>query len=155
MASSLSLREILDSNKLTGPNYVDWLRNLKIVLTQEKLSYILDIPEPQEVGDDATEEEVSTYRMWKNDSLTVKCIILASMSNELQRQHESMDTQSILLNLKELYGEQSRTSRYEISKQLFRARMIEGSPIQDHVLKVIDLITRLGQLGFVMDGELS
>ena len=115
MASSLSLRGILDSNKLIGPNYVDWLRNLKIVLTQEKLSYILDISKPQEVGDDATEEKVSTYRMWKNDSLTVKYIILASMSNELQRQHESMDTQFIL-NLKELYGEQSRTARYEISK---------------------------------------
>ena len=116
MASSLSLWGILDSNKLTDSNYVDWLKNLKIILTQEKLSYILDIPEPQEVGDDATEEEVSTYRMWKNDSLTVKYIILASMSNELQRQHESMDTQSILLNLKELYGEQSRTTRYKISK---------------------------------------
>ena len=59
MASSLSLQEILDFNKLIGLNYVDWLRNLKIVLTQEKLSYILNIPEPQEVGDDATEDEVS------------------------------------------------------------------------------------------------
>ena len=105
MASLLSLWKILDFNKLIDPNYVDWLRNLKIVLTQEKLSYILDVSEPQEVGDDAIEEEVSTYKMWKNDSLTVKYIILASMSNELQRQHESMDTQSILLNLKELYGE--------------------------------------------------
>ena len=33
--------------------------------------------------------------------------------------------------------------------------MVEGSSIQDHVLMVIDLITRLGQLGFVMDGELN
>ena len=33
--------------------------------------------------------------------------------------------------------------------------MIERSSIQDYVLKVIDLITRLGQLGFVMDEELS
>ena len=75
MASSLPLHEILDSNKLIDLNYVDWLSDLKIVLTQKKFSYILDIPEPQEVGNDATEEEVSIYRMWKNDSLTVKCII--------------------------------------------------------------------------------
>ena len=100
MISPLLLRRILDFNKLIDPNYVDWLKNLKIILTQEKLSYILDVLEPQEIGNDATEEEVSTYRMRKNDSLTVKCIILVSMSNELQRQHESMDTQSILLNLK-------------------------------------------------------
>ena len=143
MASSLSLRSILDTNKLTGPNYMDWLRNLKIVLSSEKLSYILDTPGLNPLGDDATEEDMATYKMWQNDSLTVKCIMLASMTNELQRQHESMDTQSILINLKDLYGEQSRTARYEVSKQLFRARMIEGTSIQEHVLKVIDLITRL------------
>ena len=87
MASSLSLREILDSNKLTDLNYMNWLRNLKIVLTQEKLFYILDVSEPQEIGNDVTEEEISTYRIWKNDSLTIKCIILASMSNKLWMQH--------------------------------------------------------------------
>ena len=32
---------------------------------------------------------------------------------------------------------------------------MEGSSVQDHVLKIIDLITKLGQLGLVMDGELS
>ena len=53
------------------------------------------------------------------------------------------------------YGEQSRTARYEISKQLFRTRMTEGSSVQEHILKVIDLLTRLDQLGFVMDEELS
>ena len=66
-----------------------------------------------------------------------------------------MDTQSILLNLKALYREQSMIARVEISKQLFYTRVIEGSSVQDHVLKVIDLITRLGQLSFVMDGKLS
>ena len=63
MASSLSLCSILDINKLTGPNYVDWLRNLKIVLGQKKLSYILDAPNLEPLGDDATEEEKSTYKM--------------------------------------------------------------------------------------------
>ena len=33
--------------------------------------------------------------------------------------------------------------------------MSEGSLVQTHVLKMIDLIIRLGQLGFVMDSELS
>ena len=119
MASSLSLRSILDTNKLTGPNYVDWLRNLKIVLNQENLSYIIESPEPKKLGDKATDEEKAAYKKRQNDSMTVKCIMLASMNNELQRQHDDMDAQSILLNLKELYGEQSRTARYEISKQLF------------------------------------
>ena len=155
MASSLSLCSILDANKLTGSNYVDWLRNLKIILSQEKISYILDTPILEPPREDASQEEKTTYQMWQNDSITVKYIILASMSNELQRQHDSMDALSILLNLKELYGEHSRTARYEISKQLFHDRMTEGTSVQDHVLMVIDLITRLGQLDFVMDGELN
>ena len=77
--------------------------------------------------------------------MTVKCIILFSMNNELQRQHEDIDIPSMLLNLKELYGEQSQTTRYEISKQLFCIRMIEGTSVQTYILKIIDLITRLGQ----------
>ena len=50
------------------------------------------------------------------DSVTVKYIMLASMNNELQRQYENIDIFFILLNLKELYGEQNRIARYEISK---------------------------------------
>ena len=127
MTSSLSLRSILDANKLTGPNYVDWLRNLSIILTQEKVSYILDTPVPDSLRKDAFKEEKATYNMQKEDSVIVKCIMLASMSNELLRQHEDMDVPSIVLNPKEFYGEQSRTARYEISKQLFYACMTEGT----------------------------
>ena len=90
MASNLSLRGILDANKLTDPNYVDWLRNLRIILTQEKLSYILDSLDPELIGEDASEEEKATHNMWLNDSMPVRCIMLASMRNELQRQHEGM-----------------------------------------------------------------
>ena len=116
MASNLSPRGILDANKLTDPNYVDWLRNLRIVLTQEKLSYILDSLNHELIREDAFEEKKATHNMWLNDNMTVKCIMLASLSNELHRQHEGMELQSILLNLKKLYGEQSRIARYEVSK---------------------------------------
>ena len=119
MASILTLWSILNANKLIEPNYVDWLRNLRIILTQEKVSYILDSLNLDPIREDASEEERATFKIWQNDSLIVKCIMLASMSNELQRQYEDMKPQSILLNLKKLYGEHSRTTRYEISKQLF------------------------------------
>ena len=63
IASLLSLRGILDANKLIRPNYVDWLRNLRIILTQKKVSYILDIPASDSLGEDAFEEERVTYKM--------------------------------------------------------------------------------------------
>ena len=60
-------------------------------MTQEKLFYILDSLDPELTEEDASEEEKAIHNMWLNDSMTIKCIMLASMSNEFQRQHESME----------------------------------------------------------------
>ena len=62
--------------------------------------------------------------------------MLASICYELQRQHEDMEPRVMLLHLMELFAEQSRTQRYEISKSLFRTRMAEFSSVQAHVLKI-------------------
>ena len=155
MSSALSLRSILDAHKLTSPNFADWLRNLKIVLRVEKLEYVLNSPKPAEPADDAHDDEHVVYRKWIDDANVAQCIMLASMNIELQKQHEHMDAHTILTHLQELYDVAGRTARYEISKELFRCRMSEGSSVNDHVLKMINLIERLGQLGFNMDGELS
>ncbi|KAL8155353.1 hypothetical protein AgCh_000657 [Apium graveolens] len=155
MSSALSLTSILDAHKLTGPNYADWLRNLRIVLRIEKLEYVIDSPKPTEPASDAHNDEHVVYRKWIDDASVTQCIMLASMNIELQKQHEHMDAHTILMHLQELYDVAGRTARYEISKELFGCRMSEGSSVNDHVLKMINLIERLGQLGFAMDGELS
>ena len=77
------------------------------------------------------------------------------MCNELQRQHEDMEPKAILLHSMELFVEQSRTQRYEISKSLFRARMAESSSIQAHVLKMIEWIKRLVVLEVELLVEMS
>ena len=64
MIFSLSLRNILDNNKLTGPNFVDWIRNLRIVLAQKKISYILDTLSLDSIRKDATKEERAIYKIW-------------------------------------------------------------------------------------------
>ncbi|XP_020082355.1 uncharacterized protein LOC109705954 [Ananas comosus] len=126
MAVSNSLAKILDTNRLTGPNFTDWLRNLRIVLNSEKLVYVLDTEAPA-VLENPTAEQRAARNKWTDDDVKVKCYMLASMSNELQRQHEHMESAAdILLHLKELYDEQSRTARYEVSKRLFRAKMSDG-----------------------------
>ncbi|KAL8113818.1 hypothetical protein AgCh_020925 [Apium graveolens] len=155
MSSALSLRSILDAHKLTGPNFADWLRNLRIVHRVEKLEYVLDSPKPTEPASDAHNDEHVVYRKWIDDANVAQYIMLASMNIELQKQHEHMDAHTILMHLQELYDVAGRTARYVISKELFGCRMSKGSSVNDHVLKIINLIERLGQLGFSMDGELS
>lgn len=155
MASNLSLRSILDANKLTGPNFIDWFRNIKIVLKQERKAYVLDDPIPEEPPIKAIDEERRAYQAHIDDLDQATCVMLASMSPELQKQHESMNAQDIILNLRELFDKENRTERFDVSKELFRATMSDGSPVRPHVLKMIGCITRLEQLGWTMDQELS
>ena len=142
MLLSNPLRGILDVNRLTGPNYTDWLRNLRIVLTAEKIVYVLDtvMPMPEE---GASDDEIARYVKYIDDSTLAQCYMLGSMTLELQRQHEIMDARFILLHVRKLFEEQGRTQRYEISKNLFRARMTEGTPVQNHVLKMFEWIEKL------------
>lgn len=61
----------------------------------------------------------------------------------------------LIMHLKELFNEASRTKRYEISMELLHCKMIEGSLVNTYALKIIIYIKTLSQLGFVMDCELS
>ena len=57
MASFSPLVAILNQNKLIGSNYVDWKRNLDIVLTVEEHKYVLTQPCPSFPSLDAPLEE--------------------------------------------------------------------------------------------------
>ena len=149
------LATILEQNKLTRPNFVDWIRNLKIVLQLKKRAYVLDTGPPSVPPENITSEDYADYLWHVDDNLQSRCYILALMSNELQRQNEDQDiSYGILIHLQELYGERTRQTRYQISKELFRCRMIEGSSVHDHGLKMIALIERLASLGVIMENEL-
>ena len=89
------------------------------------------------------------------DSEIASCIMLASMTTELQMQHRTMEAYDILIHLRELYGKHVRFKRFEISKLLFSTKMQVGtSPVQ-HELNMNTYIERLGHLGILVDHELS
>ena len=149
------LARILDNYRLTVPNYVDCLQNLRHVLNYEKINYVLDAPKPNIIPEEASKEQLVAYYKRQDDDLRAKSYILASMYNELQRQYENMPrTSSMIFHLQELYSEQSKIVRYAISEKLFRMRMTEES-VNEHVVKMIDYIKQLKALKFSMDGKLS
>ena len=99
---------ILKTNKLIKPNYHDWLRNLKIVLDSEKCTYILDGTAPDTTPDD-DKDTCNTIAKWVEDDLEARCLMLACMSNDLQKQHENMKhATKIHTHLQELYGVQTQ-----------------------------------------------
>ncbi|XP_061367428.1 uncharacterized protein LOC133310514 [Gastrolobium bilobum] len=150
MAENLNLRYILDTNKLTGPNFMDWYRNVKIVLRSEKKAYVLDslVPVALAEGQDGYDQyDWEAHRQHLADNEQAVCILLVSISAELQCQHEHMDAPSIILHLQELYDKQGRAERFETSKELFGCKLAEGMAVRPHILKMIGLIEKLASLG--------
>ena len=61
----------------------------------------------------------------------VRCYILASMSNILQHHYENMATAyDMMMNLKEMFGEQNCAGRQVAMKALLNTKMAEGTPVQ-------------------------
>ncbi|KAK2404463.1 secreted RxLR effector protein [Trifolium repens] len=150
------LRSILDKEKLNGSNFLDWHRNLRIVLKHDNKLYALEEPVPEnEPANNAPRAEKDAYKKHVDDANEVACLMLATMNSELQKQHENMNAVEMIEHLKTLYAEQARHERFEVSKSLFQCKLSEGSPVGPHVLKMIGYVGNLERLGFPLEKELA
>lgn len=151
--NSLSLRSVLEKDKLSGINFLDWHRNLRIVLKQERKLYVLDGPIPAAPAVTAPRAEHNAYKKHQDDALDVSCVMLATMNAELQKQHELMDAYEMIEHLKKLFEGHARQERYDTSKALYHCKMGERDPVGPHVLKMIGYIEYLDRLGFPITPE--
>ncbi|KAI5437377.1 hypothetical protein KIW84_023474 [Lathyrus oleraceus] len=116
------LRSIFDKEKLSGINFLDWHRNLRIVLKHDKKLYVLETPVPEEEPpSSAPKAERDAYKKHVDDANETACLMLATMNSELQKQHENMSAFDMIEHLKLLYQEQARHERFEVSKALSKA----------------------------------
>nr|XP_016440028.1 PREDICTED: uncharacterized protein LOC107765841 [Nicotiana tabacum] len=77
------------------------------------------------------------------------------MNSELQMKHQDMDPPAIIEHLKKMFGTQSRTARYQLSKALFGSKLTGNSPVGTYVNRMIDFIEELEKLGCKLGKELS
>ncbi|KAL0439314.1 UNVERIFIED_CONTAM: hypothetical protein Slati_2414400 [Sesamum latifolium] len=117
------LTMILETNKFNGMNYNNWLRNLRIVLDFENQIYVLDKSLPVTLPEGSTPEERVTFERWQEDNRKVRNIILASMTNDIQKQYDRHDdVASIMLRMKEVYAVSDRHIRYAATKHFLAPR---------------------------------
>ncbi|KAK8578849.1 hypothetical protein V6N13_142124 [Hibiscus sabdariffa] len=153
--NTISLRSLLEKEKLNGINFLDWFRNLRIVLKQERKEYVIEEVVPNDPGPNASRADKDKFKKHMDDMVDVGCLMLATMTPELQKQHENMVAYEMIQNLKEIYEGQARQERYETSKALFQCKMSEGSPVGAHVIKMMGYIQTLEKLGFALNDELA
>ncbi|KAL0394993.1 UNVERIFIED_CONTAM: Retrovirus-related Pol polyprotein from transposon TNT 1-94 [Sesamum latifolium] len=89
-------------------------------------------------------EERLTFDKWLEENHKVRSIILASMTNEMQKQYDMVeDVPSIMLHMKEVYVVPDRHIKYAAIKAFFGTKMAEGSFIQSHGVKMLSLVEQL------------
>ena len=68
MLMNVNLQLIMDTNILTRPNFLDLLKNLRIVLNKERLTYVIVEPLPQSPAADALDSVQRAYQKRLVDS---------------------------------------------------------------------------------------
>ena len=135
--STFTLRSVLKKEKLNGTNFLDWSRNLRIVLKQERKMYVLDNEIPNEPpANNAPQVKRDAYSKHLNDSVDVTCLMLTTMNSELQKQFEEMEAFDMMVHLKGMFQEQVRQERFTTTKELNACKMTPGTSVSAHVLKM-------------------
>ena len=152
--SNFSLISVLGRERLTGPNYMDWMRNLRFTLRYENKEYVLDEQIPK-IDDDSTQEEIEAHRKHYDDANKVSCIMASSMSPEQQKTFENTWAYEINQQLKEMFQAKASKERLDVVKSLMAFKPKPGASICAFVLEMKGYFDRLDSLNMVFDTELS
>ena len=151
----LNFNAFLEKAKLKddGSNFVDWARNLRIILTASQKAYVLDAP----LGDPpAPVESVDVVNAWQarsEDYSIVQCALLYGLEPGLQRRFERHGAYEMFQELKFIFQKNARIERYEISDKFYACKMEENGSISDHILRMSGYSTRLAELGMPLPPE--
>ena len=134
---------------------MDWLNNLRIVLKEEKIAYVITEPIPGSQTADAPESVQREYKKCLVDNVRAGLIIHTSMSPKFQKRYKTEDAYSIVHHLREHYNEQATIEGFKVVRLLFGSKMEVGMSPKQYVMQMYDHIKKLDQLGHWMDSELS
>ncbi|KAK8628046.1 hypothetical protein V6N13_063758 [Hibiscus sabdariffa] len=81
---------------------------MRIVLNQERKECVIIKPVPNEPGTNAPRANKEKFEKHMNTMLDVGCLVLATMTLKLQKQHEYMVAYEMIQNLKEIFVGQAR-----------------------------------------------
>ncbi|KAL0405354.1 UNVERIFIED_CONTAM: hypothetical protein Slati_3849300 [Sesamum latifolium] len=111
------------------------------------MGYVLDKPLPTVLPEGSSPEERLTFDKWLEDNCKVRSIILALITNEIQKQYDRLDdVPSIMLHMKEFYVILDRHIRYAATKAFSGTKMAERSSVQSHGVKMLSLVEKLEDL---------
>ena len=154
IVAPLNFNAFLEKAKLKddGSNFVDWARNLRIILTAAQKAYVLDAP----LGEQPPPVSVDVMNAWQvrvDDYSIVQCAMLYGLELGLQRRFERHGAYEMFQELKFIFEKNARIERYETSDKFYACKMEENGSVSEHILKMSGYYNHLAELGVVLPPE--
>ncbi|GJZ65412.1 zinc finger, CCHC-type containing protein [Tanacetum coccineum] len=150
-ANNSVFRGFFEKQKLTGPNFIDWYRQLRIVLSiEDKLNYLEQPLPPAPValeGQLVAPEITAAYTAWIKGSKEIAGLMLMTMEPEIQRNLENLHAYEMLQELKTLFAQQAEQELLQTVREFHSCKQEEGQSVSSYVLKMKGYIDNLERLG--------
>ncbi|KAJ9546922.1 hypothetical protein OSB04_019465 [Centaurea solstitialis] len=117
------------------------------VLRHERKWYVLEEPLGEAPPANAPVAARNAHKKHSDDLLDVACLMLATMSPDLQAGLINTNAYDMICQLRDMFQTQARTERYDATKAFNECKMIKGTSVSDHVMKMkrhLDHLERLG-----------
>ncbi|GJS48954.1 retrotransposon protein, putative, ty1-copia subclass [Tanacetum coccineum] len=111
---SSAFKTFFEREKLTGDNFNDWYRSLRIVLRVAGTYDYLFKPCPEEPPEDAAENVKAAWKAEYKIHSDVACLMLGRMSPALQRQFELYFPQAMLDELRRMFEKPKAVEIYDL-----------------------------------------
>ena len=106
-----------------GSNFVDWARNLKLLLQARKKHYVLNTALGDEPPATADQDVKNAWLTHKEDYSVVQYAVLYGLEPRLQRHFERHGAYEIFQELKFIFQKNARIERYETSDKFYACKM--------------------------------
>ncbi|GKA35534.1 hypothetical protein Tco_0722025, partial [Tanacetum coccineum] len=150
-ANNSVFRGFFEKQKLTGPNFIDWYRQLRIVLSiEDKLNYLEQPLPPAPVapaGQHVAPEILAAHTAWVKGSKEIAGLMLMTMEPEIQRNLENLHANDMLKELKALFAQQAEQELLQTTRDFHACKQEEGQSVSSYVLRMKGYIDNLERLG--------
>ncbi|GJS74653.1 zinc finger, CCHC-type containing protein [Tanacetum coccineum] len=145
-------RSFFEKQKLTGPNFIDWYRQLRLVLSTEDKEKYLEQPIPTAPVAAAPDQPIppaalATYNEWVKNQKEIAVMMLLTMDLEIQRNLAHLGANDMLKELKALYSKQAEQELLQTVREFHTCKQEEGQSVSSYVLKMKSYIDQLERLG--------
>ncbi|GJX16291.1 retrotransposon protein, putative, ty1-copia subclass [Tanacetum coccineum] len=119
-----AFRSMFEREKLSGNNFNNWFRQLKLVLRVEKKMHVIEQPLP------------------------------AAPAADSEAQFKNSSPYDLIKELKAMFKKQAGVERFDLIQTFYACKQEEGKPVAAYVIQMKGYVDRLERLGYMLPQDL-